>query len=44
LLADVPIEADEIEALMQSRSKPVLVNGQRRALVRAGRGTALIGG
>ena len=42
LMADVPIEAEEIEALMQSRSKPVSPNGQERALAPSTRGTALV--
>ena len=44
LLAGVPIEADEIEALMQPRAKRVSSNGQKEkgAAVRAGRGAELV--
>ena len=39
LMAGVPIEADEIEALMESRTKPFSPNGGRRASVRSRHGS-----
>ena len=44
LMAGVPIEADEIEALMQSRSKSAPVNGQKRVFAPARQGAALVNG
>ena len=41
LMADLPIEADEIEALMDSRPKAIPPNGKERTLARAGRRAAL---
>jgi Xaa-Pro aminopeptidase len=41
LMASVPVEADEIEALMASRPKAIPRNGQERPLARARRGAAL---
>ena len=43
LMAGVPIEADEIEALMESRAKPFSPNGEKRAAVRSRRGLELAG-
>jgi Xaa-Pro aminopeptidase len=37
LMADVPIEADEIEALMEPGAKPFSPNGEKEASVRSGR-------
>jgi len=42
LMEKVPIEPDEIEALMESRPEAISPNGQKHELTRAGRGTALI--
>ena len=43
LMAGVPIEAEEIEALMESRTKPFSPNGEKRASVRPRRGLELVG-
>lgn len=43
LMAGIPIEADEIEALMESRTKPSSSNGEKRASVRSGRSLELVG-
>lgn len=43
LMADVPIEADEIEALMNSRPKFHSPNGKGRELIRVARGMQLAG-
>lgn len=42
LLADVPVEADEIEALMQSQPRPPSLNGPNHTQIRAGRGAELV--
>ncbi|HEX7617913.1 MAG TPA: M24 family metallopeptidase, partial [Verrucomicrobiae bacterium] len=44
LMAGVPIEAEEIETLMESRSKSFSPNGEKRASVRVRRGLELVGG
>ena len=41
LMADIPIEADEIESLMQERPKTFSPNGHRRAAAQVERGVAL---
>jgi Xaa-Pro aminopeptidase len=44
LMAKMPIEADDIEALMQSRPRSVPLNGRKRRLVHADRTPAAVGG
>ena len=43
LMADIPIEADEIETLMQTRPKSFSPNGQKRATAQTERGLVLTG-
>ena len=44
LMAKLPIEADDIEALMQSRTRSVPLNGRKRRLVHADQTPAAVGG
>ncbi len=43
LMAGIPIEADEIEALMESRTKSFSSNGEKPASTRSGRHLQLVG-
>jgi hypothetical protein len=43
LMASVPIEAEEIETLMESQAKPFSPNGEKRASARSRHGLELVG-